>query len=765
MTDNSGNVYSYGSGFVENPSGSFNFPADTVGSYLFAYSPSGNLIFSRHWTMPFYVHSMEFDGGTHFYFAGTFYGALVIDGIPIVSNGALDGVTGEMDLNGNIVWMQTFGGSGHDFAYGVSFNTSDNTVFSTGSIKDSLYLNNAFTMAYDQNSAIVLHYSAAGAHLSHKTYDFIPQRDDDGLENRGLEIDNDPAGNTFLLMDRDGYFWNGPDSVPPAPMGRYVFKLNATLDTIWSQFIIGPECYYGWDAHSLETSANGDAYVLRKCDAQYGGEANLIRLSGTSGAVLYDLSNGDGNYNDLYIDSTTLYLLGTEGAFSCPCPGADPGYRLVKIIDENNVLLGETRITPEVSPSNITKDQGTSIYFNGTTSYPSVQLGPDVIVADSTDQGTYFTYHAEFLSKLSTLTCNPPTVSTPTEAPDGYNYTLCPDDSVTLTVDLTQGTFLWSNGDTGTQTTVDEAGSYYVVNTQPNGCVAYSLPVPIEENHNVSSHAICVAGFNATFNGNVVAVKTDNSLESYDIVQIKLFKDVSGTPTLIETVTGGPFTASFFINDSTSDPDAGSVDYYVSSVDSCGIESALSPMHRTMFLSVSTDGVGRNVLNWNHYVGNTYTQYYIYKGTSSGSVFLYDSVGIGTNTYTDMAAPSNAFYQIEAVRSTYLCYISGNYYGFSFSNVRNKNMTVGIDPLTSGTNLTVSPNPAQNTVNINVSSDQHSVIITLRNTLGQIIFSENIQRFSGEYNKQLDLSGEPKGIYFLEVITDDQKITRKVLKQ
>jgi hypothetical protein len=764
MTDNTGNVYSYGSLNMENPSGSFNFLTDTIGSYLFAYNPSGTLIFSKHWSMPFYIHFMQYDGSGHFYFAGSFYGSLVIDGVPIVSMGGLDGVTGKMDLNGTIVWMQTFGSAGHDFGNGVSFNSADNTAFSTGSINDSLYLNNAFTSASTQDAAIVLHYTSAGAYINHKTYDFIPVRE--GLfDNVGIEIENDDAGNTFVLMDRDGYYWNGTDSVPPAPMGRYIFKLNASLDTVWSRFIIGPGCYYGWEAHSLETSTNGDVYVLRKCHGQYGGTAELMRLSGTSGTVMYTLSNGDGTYNDLYIDGTTLYVLGTEGAFACPCPAQDPGYRVVKIIDENNILLGETRMTPAANVSNITKDQGTNIYFNGSFNDSTIQLGPDVLVGDSTDNGTFFTYWSRFLSKLSTTTCNPPTVSTPSEPPPASDYTLCPGDSVTLTVDLNQGSFMWSNGDTGTQTTVDEAGFYSVINTQPNGCVAYSLEVAIDVNENVNSHSICMVGFDGTSLKNKIIVRQQDFPDYYDIIQVNLYRDISGTPTLVESQTGATLPNGTTIVDSLYDPNTGSADYYISTIDTCGTESPLSMMHRTIYMSVGTDGSGNNVLTWNSYVGNTYTKYMIYKGSSSGSVFLYDSVNVGTNTYTDIAGPSNSFYQIEAVKSANNCYVNSVFYGASvFSNVRNKNMTVGIDPLASGSGLTVSPNPAQESFNVNVSSTSDWLMITLRNPLGQIIFSENVQR-SGEYNKQIDMSAQPKGIYFLEVITEDQKMIKKIMKQ
>lgn len=87
LTDNSNKIYHYGSMNVENPSGSFNYLADTTGSFLKAYSPNGDLLFTKRWMIPFYIHQMNYDGNNHFYFAASFYGSQVIDGIPIVSYG------------------------------------------------------------------------------------------------------------------------------------------------------------------------------------------------------------------------------------------------------------------------------------------------------------------------------------------------------------------------------------------------------------------------------------------------------------------------------------------------------------------------------------------------------------------------------------------------------------------------------------------------------------------------------------------------------
>lgn len=48
---------------------------------------------------------------------------------------------------------------------------------------------------------------------------------------------------------------------------------------------------------------------------------------------------------------------------------------------------------------------------------------------------------------------------------------------------------------------------------------------------------------------------------------------------------------------------------------------------------------------------------------------------------------------------------------------------------------------------------------------GEELVSEDLQQFIGEYTKQIDLSNNAKGIYFLEITTDNGVINKKLLLQ
>jgi len=45
------------------------------------------------------------------------------------------------------------------------------------------------------------------------------------------------------------------------------------------------------------------------------------------------------------------------------------------------------------------------------------------------------------------------------------------------------------------------------------------------------------------------------------------------------------------------------------------------------------------------------------------------------------------------------------------------------------------------------------------------IINEDLQQFIGEYTKQIDLSNNAKGIYFLEITTNNGVVNKKLILQ
>ena len=89
---------------------------------------------------------------------------------------------------------------------------------------------------------------------------------------------------------------------------------------------------------------------------------------------------------------------------------------------------------------------------------------------------------------------------------------------------------------------------------------------------------------------------------------------------------------------------------------------------------------------------------------------------------------------------------------------------VGIEEeLKNGNVLNVYPNPTTDQFNVNFNGLSSMLQVKLISTSGSVIYNEKINKFSGKFQKLFDLKESARGVYFLQIITDEQVITRKVV--
>jgi len=80
--------------------------------------------------------------------------------------------------------------------------------------------------------------------------------------------------------------------------------------------------------------------------------------------------------------------------------------------------------------------------------------------------------------------------------------------------------------------------------------------------------------------------------------------------------------------------------------------------------------------------------------------------------------------------------------------------------------LTVFPNPSQDVFSIQFKNlIVQDIKINIINNIGELVFSENLIGHIGAYNKKIDLKENAKGIYFLEIETDNGIINKKLILQ
>ena len=81
-------------------------------------------------------------------------------------------------------------------------------------------------------------------------------------------------------------------------------------------------------------------------------------------------------------------------------------------------------------------------------------------------------------------------------------------------------------------------------------------------------------------------------------------------------------------------------------------------------------------------------------------------------------------------------------------------------------NLDVYPNPSRDVFNVTFTSeDVQNLEVRVVNIVGEVIYTEDLQQFVGEYTKQIDLTTSAKGVYFLEITTNNGVVTKKLILQ
>lgn len=193
----------------------------------------------------------------------------------------------------------------------------------------------------------------------------------------------------------------------------------------------------------------------------------------------------------------------------------------------------------------------------------------------------------------------------------------------------------------------------------------------------------------------------------------------------------------------------------------------------------------------NPIAGPTISTCYYVVGTASGGCSNTDTVCItvlgnpALPTVTEVldsliCSPSYAAYQWYfngslipgATNQYYLFTANGNYYvevfnalGCSTASAVFTVNDVGISENSNAVSMQLYPNPTSGNISVEFNlRDAAPLKINLMNISGQLIYSETVNAAAGNFKKQIDLSGFANGIYYLQTITNNEVINRKVIK-
>ncbi|HKR04852.1 MAG TPA: T9SS type A sorting domain-containing protein [Bacteroidia bacterium] len=136
---------------------------------------------------------------------------------------------------------------------------------------------------------------------------------------------------------------------------------------------------------------------------------------------------------------------------------------------------------------------------------------------------------------------------------------------------------------------------------------------------------------------------------------------------------------------------------------------------------------------------------------SSSKVKVCHSTGSQSNPWVQICISENAL-------SAHLSHNSGDYVGECEAR------QAGNDNASAAYEFLINPNPSAGQFTIQYSSDVNAAVkINITDLVGQVVYSENINDFSGQLTKQVDLGFLSAGVYMVNIENGSNKSIRKIV--
>ncbi len=316
-------------------------------------------------------------------------------------------------------------------------------------------------------------------------------------------------------------------------------------------------------------------------------------------------------------------------------------------------------------------------------------------------------------------------------------------------------TYLWGNGETGNTATALLPGDNHLTITDSKDCekvvnfyVGYIQPF--------SNEVICAVSYAEEPGLNqVVWQKT----EGVRTIAYNIYRE-SGSTGNYQLIGTTPFDEPGEFLDETANPGQQSFSYKIAVVDSCGAESALSPHHKSMHLSLFPGAGGSINLLWSLYEGFSFTTFYVMRSVENSPYQMIGQLPSTNFSYTDISPPvglKKYMIQIDAPENCGLP-------GMRVSSNVVIDQEVGIGSQYMDLRLMVVPNPGDGIFNIQFPDgfQGQKVNVQVLNSLGGCI-SETELPAAGEY-LLIDISGQPAGVYLFKTQSPAGVFVERVVK-
>gem|GEM_PF-2467576 len=218
-------------------------------------------------------------------------------------------------------------------------------------------------------------------------------------------------------------------------------------------------------------------------------------------------------------------------------------------------------------------------------------------------------------------------------------------------------------------------------------------------------------------------------------------------------------------HDLNANPNITNYRYKLTTVDTCGSESAFSDYHSTIHLQL----LGNGNMQWTLYdienQGNPVSFYNVYRDDlGNGNWALLTGSLPGTNsTYTDVnfAGAPNAKYRVD-VNWALSCSSSRTTINTTRSNIKAAGLsTIGISENELDAAIQIFPNPASENIYISLPLFNEQITITVYNSLGEAV----LRKASGNTSESINISNMAKGVYTISFQTAVGNLHKKLIIQ
>jgi hypothetical protein len=384
---------------------------------------------------------------------------------------------------------------------------------------------------------------------------------------------------------------------------------------------------------------------------------------------------------------------------------------------------------------------------------PNQQLS-SLVVSDSGSYQLITTYDGlcSTTSTVSNVTVNPLPIAT-----NSYQgvFEVCAGDTIFFNANA--GSLLnyqWynSNGNMLVNQTLQNMnttipGSYYVEVENQFGCVKnsdtlsalnYLLPQTYQE--------ICAVSVDTSTNSNKIL--WEKPIGAYRVWYYNIYREtaVAGQFGLVGSVLD---TALTVYNDVLANPAVQSYRYKISHVDSCGLESGKSSLHRTIHLSSNMGINGEVNLSWNQYEGFTYPTHDILRSVNGGAFVSIAQISSNSTTYTDLNPPMGVLNYMIGIDIPNGCNPNK-----SVGSVISNKISLGTSSISSylESNLEIYPNPSDGIFTLKLNNEfggLDNLSFEIIDPIGKVI--KTIQIDDVQTNTSFDLSEFTDGVYFIRL--------------